>query len=311
MITERSDPNPPFTPYLALVSGVLAVSTGAIFARLADAPALVIAAYRLGIATLILAPITFWRARGELARLSGRDLMLAILSGFFLALHFATWISSLDYTSVANSVVLVNTNPLWVGLLTPFVVKERVKRAAVFGIMISVIGGAIIGYGDFATGGKALFGDALALAGSMCAAIYLLLGRNLRRRLSLLPYIFVCYSSAAVILWAIVLSLGLPVSGFNTTTLAAFWGMALISQLIGHTSYNWALKWFSAGLIAVSLLGEPIGATLLAYLIFDEGLTVYKIVGGIFILTAIYITASTESRNLAGRKAGTPGGQKA
>lgn len=296
MIAKRSDTNPPFTPYFALVSGVLAVSTGAIFARLADAPALVIAAYRLGIAALILAPIAFWKARGELSRLSGRDLMLAMLSGFFLALHFATWISSLDYTSVANSVVLVNTNPLWVGLFTPVIVKERVKRDTVLGIIISVIGGAIIGYGDFATGGKALFGDALALAGSICAAIYLLLGRNLRRRLSLLPYIFVCYGSAAVILWIIVLSLGLPISGFNTTTVAAFWGMALISQLIGHTSYNWALKWFSAGLIAVSLLGEPIGATILAYIIFDEGLTAYKIIGGIFILTAIYITASAENR---------------
>ncbi len=296
MIARSSDLNPPFTPYFALISGVLAVSTGAIFARLADAPALVIAAYRLGIAALILAPIAFLKARGELSRLSAGDLKLAILSGFFLALHFGTWISSLDYTSVANSVVLVNTNPLWVGLFTPLIAKERVRRATVLSIVISVIGGVIIGYGDFATGGRALLGDALALAGSICAAIYLLLGRNLRRRLSLLPYIFVCYGSAAVILWIIVLSLGLPICGFNTTTLAAFWGMALISQLIGHSSYNWALKWFSAGLIAVSLLGEPIGATILAYIIFDEGLTAYKIMGGIFILTAIYIAASAENR---------------
>ncbi len=161
-----------------------------------------------------------------------------------------------------------------------------------------MLSSSIIGYGDFATGGKALLGDALALSGGLCAAIYLLLGRNLRRHLSLLPYIFVCYSSAALILWIIVLSLGLPISGFNTTTLAAFWGMALISQLIGHTSYNWALKWFSAGLIAVSLLGEPIGATILAYIIFDEGLTAFKIIGGVFILSAIYIAASAENSKI-------------
>jgi drug/metabolite transporter (DMT)-like permease len=158
-----------------------------------------------------------------------------------------------------------------------------------------VIGGAIIGYGDFAIGGKALLGDALALAGSICAAFYLLLGRNLRRKLSLLAYIFICYGSAAVILWVIVLSLELPIIGFSATTVAALWGMALISQLIGHTSYNWALRWFSAGLIAVSLLGEPIGATILAYVILHEGLTVYKIVGGIIILAAIYLAASAES----------------
>ena len=300
MNDQTPDAAPPFNPYLALIIGTMAVSTGAIFARLADAPSLVIAAYRVGIASLILAPITWWKARDEIGTLSKRDLKLAVLSGFFLALHFATWISSLDYTSVANSVVLVNTNPLWVGLLTPLIAKEKVKRAALISIVISVIGGAIIGYGDFATGGKALLGDGLALAGSLCAAVYLLLGRNLRRKLSLLPYIFICYGSAAVILWLIVLSLGLPISGFSTGTVAAFWGMALIAQIIGHSTYNWALKWLSAGLIAVSLLGEPIGSTILAYFLFDEGLTLYKIVGGGIILSAIYIAASSESR--AGKK---------
>ena len=288
---------PPFNPYLALILGTMAVSTGAIFARLADAPALVIAAYRVGLATLILAPIAWYKTRDEIKTLSKRDLKLAVTSGCFLAVHFATWISSLDYTSVANSVVLVNTNPLWVGLLTPLIAREQVKRAAIYSIGISVIGGAIIGYGDFATGGKALLGDGLALAGSMCAAIYLLLGRSLRRKLSLVAYIFICYGSAAVILWIVVLSLRLPITGFSPGTLAAFWGMALIAQIIGHSTYNWALRWLTAGLIAVSLLGEPIGSTILAYLIFDEGLTVYKVVGGVIILSAIYLAASSESRS--------------
>jgi len=220
-----------------------------------------------------------------------------LISGFFLAMHFATWISSLDYTSVANSVVLVNTNPLWVGLLTPLITKERIGKTAILSIAISVIGGIIIGLGDFATGDKSLWGDALALSGSICAAIYLLLGRNLRRKLSLLPYIFVCYGSAALFLWVIVLVLNLPVTGFSTHTVAAFWAMAFISQLIGHTSYNWALKWFTAGFIAVSLLGEPIVATFLAYLVFNEGLTWFKVVGGAIILFAIYIAASAESKN--------------
>ena len=299
MTKNLSDSSPPFNPYLALIGGVFAVSTGAIFARLADANPLVIAAYRVGIAALILAPFAWWKARDELRGLSARELTLALISGFFLALHFATWISSLNYTSVANSVVLVNTNPLWVGLLTPLIAKERIKKAAVLGIILSVIGGVIIGFGDFATGSENLLGDGLALCGSICAAIYLLLGRNLRRKLSLLSYIFVCYGSAALILWTIVFALNLPVTGFNTSTYAAFIGMALISQLIGHTSYNWALKWFTAGLIAVSLLGEPIVATFLAYLLFNEGLTWSKVIGGILILSAIYITASAE-----GRKAG-------
>jgi drug/metabolite transporter (DMT)-like permease len=163
-------------------------------------------------------------------------------------------------------------------------------------IGLSVIGGAIVGFGDFATGGKALLGDLLAVIGAICAAIYLLLGRNLRSKLSLLSYVTVCYSSAAVILWIAVLTLKLPLTGYSTQTVAAFWAMALISQILGHSSYNWALKWFSTGFIAVALLGEPIGGTILAYLIFDERLTWLKFVGGIFILSAIYTAAVGERK---------------
>ena len=286
--------SPPFNPFLALISGVLAVSTGAVFAKLAEAPALVIAAYRVGLASVILAPIAWWKARDEIVSLGMREYGLALLSGLFLALHFSTWISSLNYTSVANSVVLVNTNPLWVGVLTPVISKDRLTLKTKISIVISVIGGAILGAGDFATGGQALWGDFLALLGSICAAMYLLLGRNLRRRLSLLAYVIICYGSAAIMLWGLVIALGLQVVGFSSGTYAAFAGMALISQIIGHTSYNWALKWFSASLIAVSLLGEPIGATILAYIIFDESLTWTKFVGGSLILAAIYLAAKGE-----------------
>ncbi len=285
---------PPFNPCIALIIGVTAVSTGAVFARLADAPALVIAAYRVGLASLILLPIVFMKAKPELLGLSGEDIKLALLSGLFLALHFATWISSLDYTSIANSVVLAGTHPLWVGLLTPFIARERMKTGTVAGILISVTGGVIIAAGDFSMGRDALFGDFLALAGGICAAVYLLLGRYLRSRLSLLAYIFLCYGSAALILWGTVLGLGLPVTGFDTPTVAAFWALAIVPQLIGHTSYNWSLKWFSAGLIAVSLLGEPVGATILGYILFDEGLTWIKFIGGSLILSAICIAAFSE-----------------
>ena len=286
----------PVNPYIILVGGIIGVSTGAIFARLADAPALVTAAYRVGLASLILVPLAGWKARDELRRLSRRDIKLAMLSGFFLSLHFATWISSLDYTAVANSVVLVNTIPLWVGLLTPLITGDRIQKPTVISIVLSVIGGAIIGMGDFATGGRALWGDLLALVGALSAAIYLLLGRNLRRKLSLLSYVAVCYGSAAVILWLVVLFLKLPISGYSTQTVAAFWAMALISQILGHSSYNWALKWFSTSLVAVALLGEPIGSTILAYIIFNEGLTWLKFVGGLFILSAIYMAASGEKK---------------
>jgi len=296
MLMKQGNLDLPVNPIVVLVFGIIGVSTGSIFARLADAPALVTAAYRVGLASLILIPLAVWKAGDELRNLSSREIRLAILSGFFLALHFASWISSLDYTAIANSVVLVNTIPLWVGLLTPMIAKDRLTRATVISIIVSVIGGVIIGFGDFATGGQALLGDFLAVIGAICAAIYLLLGRNLRRKLSLLSYIAICYGSAALFLWLAVIALQLPVSGYDTQTVAAFWAMALVSQIIGHSSYNWALKWFSTGFIAVALLGEPIGSTIMAFLIFNEGLTWPKAIGGLFILSAIYIAAAGESK---------------
>jgi len=292
MVVNKKNATPAFNPYVVLIIGIIGVSTGSIFARLADAPALVTAAYRMGLAALILIPLAVWKAGDELRSLSGHDIKLAMLSGFFLALHFASWISSLDYTAIANSVVLVNTIPLWVGLFTPLISKDRIRGSTITSIIVSVIGAAIIGFGDFATGGKALWGDLLAVFGAVCAAVYLLLGRNLRRKLSLLSYVTICYGSAAVILWLVVLFLNLPITGYSTQTVAAFWAMALISQIIGHSSYNWSLKWFSTSLVAVSLLGEPIGSTLLAYIIFDEELTWMKFIGGLFVLSAIYIAAS-------------------
>jgi len=146
---------------------VIAVSTGAIFARLADAPALVIAAYRVGLAAMILTPLALWKVRREIYHLSRNDIILSIISGMFLALHFASWISSLNYTSVANSVVLVNTNPIWVALMTPVITGERINRTSLFSIAISVVGVGIIGAGDIVTGNAALWGDFLALIGSV------------------------------------------------------------------------------------------------------------------------------------------------
>ncbi|MDQ4076433.1 MAG: DMT family transporter [Chloroflexota bacterium] len=302
---------PAFPPALALTIGVAAVSTGAIFVRLADAPALVIAAYRCGLATLILAPISWMRARDELGELALRDWALALGSGFFLALHFATWISSLDYTTVASSVLLVNTNPIWVGLLTPFLSNDRITRLTAMGIAISVVGGIIIGAGDFRIGGEALLGDGLALLGAITVTFYFFIGRRLRQSVSLLSYVVLCYGAAAVILLAIVLVMGLPLTGYSSETYLWLLALAIVPQIIGHSSYNWALGWFSASLIAVTLLGEPIGSTILAYFILGESVPLVTVQGGALILLGIYLAARGEwvrgagSGERNGREAGS------
>lgn len=294
MISSGAVSPPKASPAAVLTLGVLAVSTGAIFVRTAHAPALVTAAYRVGISVAVLLPVAVIKARKELFSLTASELRLAVLSGFFLALHFALWISSLGYTTVSNSVVLVDTNPLWVGVMTPFITGERLRPAMVFSIVLSVIGGVFIGAGDLSADPRALWGDGMALAGGICSAAYLLLGRRLRARLSLLAYVMVCYGSAAAILWLAVLMLGLPVSGFTSATWGSFLGLALVAQVLGHSSYNWALRWCSAGLIAVSMLGEPVISSILAYFLLHEGLTLAKFAGGGTILIAIYLAAISE-----------------
>jgi drug/metabolite transporter (DMT)-like permease len=283
---------PRLNPALVLFVGVLAVSSGAIFVRLSDAPPLVTAAWRLTLATLFLLPYALWKARGELRQLSRGELGIGVLAGFFLALHFATWISSLAFTSVVNSTVLVNITPVWVALMTPWLTRDHVSRRAWLGVLASVAGGIGIGLGDFAGGSRALIGDGLALAGSLALAIYLLSGRKLRAKLSLPAYLTVCYGSATVLLWMCVLWAGLPVAGFNAKTWGALFGMALVSQHLGHSSYNWAMKYFSAGFIAVCLLGEPVLSSLLAWWLFGEALTWGKVAGGALILAGIYLTAT-------------------
>jgi len=246
----------------------------------------------LTFATLLLLPYALWKARGELRQLARREVGLGALAGFFLALHFATWISSLHFTSVANSTVLVNTTPVWVALLTPWLTRDRVTGRAWLGLAASVAGGIGIGLGGFAGGTRALIGDGLALVGSLALAMYLLSGRALRAKLSLPAYLTVCYSSATVLLWACVLAAGLPAIGFDAKTWGAWFGMALVSQHLGHSSYNWAMKYFSAGFIAVCLLGEPALSSLLAWWLFGEALTWGKAAGGALILAGIYLAAT-------------------
>lgn len=289
-MTER----PPVSPWIVLSIGVFAISTGALFARMAGAPPLVISAYRVGLATLFLAPFTLRRAVFELSRLGGRDILCGAVSGVFLALHFATWISSLFYTSVASSVVIVNAIPLWTGLFSPMLTGDPFSRSLKRGLMVALPGALIISWGDFATGWTALWGDFLALLGSLFAALYILLGRRIRPRVSLGTYITLNYGTAAAVLWTAVLVLGLPPAGYTGTTWSAFFLMALVPQILGHSSYNWALRWMTGGAVSLCLLGEPVGSSILAALLLGEPLTLVKVAGGGLILAGIVLASREE-----------------
>ncbi len=282
-----------------LFSAIGIVSFAAILIKLSqEASALVIATYRLTLATLLLAPMVLLQSRRELLSLSKKEWLLSLLSGVFLSLHFFTWVSSLKYTSVASSVVLVTTNPIFVGLGSYFLLKERLHMLLIAGIGLSVTGGVLIGYGDFKEGSNVLLGDLLALTVAMMASGYFLIGRRVRQKLALLPYIFIVYGMAALILLGLSLAMGQTFFSYSKETYFWLVLLALGPQLIGHTSLNWALKYVSASMVAVAILGEPVGSTILAYLILKEGLTPLKLVGGLLIIIGIYMAARAETVKL-------------
>jgi drug/metabolite transporter (DMT)-like permease len=301
---------PAVPPLLAIPFGILAVSAASIFIRYAQAggvSSIAIAAWRLSLATLILLPIVWLRYRSELKRLAGRELALALLSGLFLAIHFATWIKSLEYTSVASSVVLVSTTPLWVALLSPLTIKEPIRRLVLVGMALAMLGGIIIGLSDACTiqgaglqcppwaefiAGQAFLGDLLALAGALTAAGYMLVGRRLREHMSLLPYISVVYGMAAIVLVLVLLASGAPAFGYAPRNYLWLLLLALVPQLLGHSTFNWALRYLSAAYVSVTLLGEPIGSAILAYFLLGETPGALLITGGILILTGIYIASA-------------------
>lgn len=295
---------------LALLVAILAVSTASIFIRLAqrEAPSLVIAATRLTLATLMLLPIAFLRHQDELRHLvRAGHLPLAFFSGAFLAIHFATWITSLEYTTVASSVVFVSTGPLWVALLSPLFLREPLKRQVGIGLVLATTGGIIIALGDacewqnglhcpslgIALQGRALWGNFLALVGAWAVSGYLMIGRKLRARVSLVPYISVVYGIAAILLILVALWRGLSFGGYSLSTYFWMLLLALVPQLIGHSTYNWALRYLSATLVAITTLGEPIGSALLAYLILGEMPTPFTTIGGALILAGIYLASQS------------------
>lgn len=297
-----------FTLPIALTIATLAVSTASIFIRFAQAdgaPSLVIAALRIAFATLMIAPVALTRHLDEIKRFTRTEFLLGVFSGIFLAAHFATWITSLEYTSVASSVVFVGTGPLWVALLSPILLKEHISQTAIIGLILAVIGGAIIGLADAcvwengfacpALGdilqGRAMWGNFLALMGAWAVTGYLIIGRKLRAGTSLVPYIFLVYGMAAVALIIIMFVSGNTPFGYKPSTYGWIFLLAAIPQLIGHTTYNWTLKYLTATMVAVTVLGEPIGSATLAYFLLNETPSLATIAGGVLILAGIFLTS--------------------
>lgn len=283
-----------------LTIGVLSVSTAAVFIRLALAASgtagvgfsLVLAASRLALAALFLVPA--WRSFGT-APFQPRTLYYSIAAGVFLALHFATWISSLSYTSIAASATLVTTNPVWVALLSWVWFREKPTRLTIIGIGITLAGSLLIGIADAGGAQSAsnpLLGNFLALVGSWAVSFYFLLGREAQRHgLGIGSHVVLTYTTAAIVLLPLPFLFNTTYTGYHTEVYLWILLMAVFPQLIGHTSFNWAVRWISPTLVTLTILAEPVGSSILGAIIFRENPGTLVIVGAVVILAGVAIAA--------------------
>jgi drug/metabolite transporter (DMT)-like permease len=286
---------PVLSPALGILIGVAAVSTASIFVRLAQnagAPSLAIAALRLTFASLVLLPFALSRCRNEYRALSKHDVGAAMLSGAFLGGHFATWISSLAFTSVVSSVALVSLSPLFIAIAGVLVLKEKLTRRLMIGMVIAIAGGILIGLAAIAgasPGANPALGNVLAVTAALCMAPYMIVGRALRNKLSLLAYVTLVYGAAAVTLLLLCLFTG--TSLVFQDPLAYVWValLALLPQLVGHTSFNWSVRRLPAAYATIPVLGEPVGSTMLAIVLLGETVKPLTLIGAAVALAGIAI----------------------
>jgi len=277
--------------YLILFGGVFALSTSAIFVKIADAPSAVIAFYRLLTAGLILFPFLILRrsSREEVKTISKKQWIQIISAGLFLALHYVMWFESLRFTSIASSTVIVCLQPLFSIALERFILNQRIKPMAMVGCLIALVGSVIIGFGDFQISGLSLFGDVLAFLAAGVIALYFFIGQSVRKEISAVAYSTLSYFSSAVVLLLYILLRGEPLTGFGRTTWLAFFGLALVSSIGGQFIFNLLLKKLPASAVTMSILGEPIGTCILAYIFLHEVIGLQQLLGIIFIMGGLSI----------------------
>jgi len=287
-------------PYVVLFISIVSVSFASIFILLCDAPPLSIAFYRLFFTTLLVLPLLLLRqkTRHELRQLPKSSWLIMAIIGLILAAHFALWITSLTKTSVASSVILVTAHPIIVAPISYVFLREKLSPLNAFGVSLSVAGVIILVFGNYGFSGLALDtfeGNVLAWSGGVCAGLYILGGRFLRKSISIFTYAFIVYAIGTVALFGIGLAFQAPVFGLRMQDYGIILVMALVSGVFGHTLYNWSLGYIRASVASVALLGEPIGSSLLAFVIFGAAQqpSLFTILGGAIILIGVYLTART------------------
>ncbi|WP_026694677.1 DMT family transporter [Peribacillus kribbensis] len=280
---------PKINPYFVMAIGVISVSASAIFVKFSSAPSGVIAFYRMFFSALLTLPVFLMKHSREIQQITKRDWMFVLLSGTFLAFHFILWFESLNYTSVASSTVLVTLQPLFAFVGTFIFFKERYTKIAILSGLISVGGSVLISWGDFRISGAALWGDILALIACVLVTIYMLFGQTVRKRVSLITYTFLVYSVSSLVLLAYITAAGQKLGPYSSTNWICFVLLAVVPTILGHTLFNWSIKWLSASTISMGILFEPIGASILAYYLIGEKILWTQAAGGVIVLLGIVL----------------------
>jgi len=246
----------------------------------------------MAIATAILLPAAVILKRDEITALVRRDLGLLALGGLCLAIHFAAWITSLRYVSIATSIVLVNSHPLFVLIASYLFLGERPARRGLVGTAVGLVGMAIMSYDALLNVQLALKGDALALLGALAVVGYFIVGRKARARMSLLGYVTPLYAACSMFLLALVAIKGDRLAPYDASIWTLLVALAIIPTIVGHTVFNWALKHVRPTAISLAFLGEPVIASLLALIFFAQRPPATTLIGGILVLAGVYLATS-------------------
>ncbi|MBB6216761.1 drug/metabolite transporter (DMT)-like permease [Anaerosolibacter carboniphilus] len=280
---------PKISPKWIVLLGVVFVSFSSIFIRMSEAPSLVIATYRMGFTVLLLLPFVIKNKKKELKTIDGKSLLTCFISGIFLALHFATWITSIRYTSIASSTVLVNTHTLFIAMGTLFILKEKVPKKAFISMGVTLFGSIIISLGDHSMGSNVLYGDILAILGAFFVAGYMMIGRIVRQSISVTTYTFVVYTSCTFTLLLLAMVTGTSLYPYPIKEWFIFLALAIFCTILGHSIFNWALAYIKPTFLSTAILGEPVFATLWALLLFQEVPAIWQISGSLMIIFGIYL----------------------
>lgn len=279
---------------LIVLLGVLGASVSSVLVRLSTAPSLILVLYRVGMATVLLAPVVLIKNREELKKLSRREVGLCLASGAFLGLHFAAYFESLRFTSIASSVVLVDTEVLFVALIGILLFKKRPSKMAWLAIFLALGGSVIIAMADTSVGADALRGDVIALAGAFFVAVYTMIGSVCRRTVSTNVYTFLVYLASCITVLVIAVLGGQALTGYGNVNYLTGFGMAVFCTLMGHSVFSWGLKYLPAAFVSTAKLMEPVFASVLGLALFGEIPGILTVVGGVIIIAGIVLYSRIE-----------------